>query len=274
MGKIGGIKVKLKNKIAVVTGASRGIGKGVSLMFAEEGADIVCVAKSDNEHLEKTKKEIELIGRKVIIINADVSKKDEVDKIFTETEEKFGGINILVNSAGILGKMDYAINQTEEDWDHVMGTNAKGVFLCSTAAAKLMIKNIKAGKQEGGKIINISSIVGRTGWPLCSVYSPSKFAVIGFTQALAAELAEYKINVNAICPGTTNTDMQIDEFTQVGKIYGKTRVEALKEAIDEIPLKESNEPIDIAYLAVYFASEESRLVTGQSLNVCGGLLMK
>jgi NAD(P)-dependent dehydrogenase (short-subunit alcohol dehydrogenase family) len=266
--------MRLKNKTAVVTGAAGGMGKEICTMFAEEGADIIAV-DINIDRFKETADEIHAIGRKSIQIKADVTKKEEVDSIFQQAEKEFGKIDILANVAGVLGKMDYALNQTEEDWYYCMDINAKGVFLVSLAAARLMIKNIKAKKQERGKIVNLASMVGRTGMALCAPYVASKFSVVGLTQALACEFAEYKINVNAICPGIVVTDMYHDEFEQTAKVFGTTKEEVVQGIIDtHIPLKELVYPKDIAYMAVYFASEEANKITGQSLNISGGHIMK
>ena len=266
--------MRLRNKIAVITGASGGQGKEISLMFAKEGADIVA-ADISIERFKDVAEKIKSMGRKVITVKVDVTNKKEVENIFLQTENEFGRVDILLNGAGVLGKMDYAVNQSEKDWHYCMDINAKGVFLCSVAAANLMIKSIKSGKQKRGKIVNIASMVGRTGMALCLPYVASKFAVVGMTQAFACELAEYKISVNAICPGIVVTDMYEDEFTQTAKLLKTTKDKVVNDIIENhIPLKELVYPIDIAYMAVYFASDEANVITGQSLNISGGHIMK
>lgn len=265
--------MKLKNKVVVITGAAGGQGTVISNVFAKEGADIVGI-DINLEGLKKTIEEVKKIGRRGLVINADVTKVNEVDEAFKKVEDEFERVDILVNAAGVLGKMNYMITQTEEDWDYVVDVNAKGTFLCDKAAVLLMIKNIKAKKQEKGKIINISSIVGRRGTALCSLYNASKFAVTGLTQSLAQEVGEYKINVNAIGPGIVDTPMNIDEAQQTAKLLNKTPEDVNREFIEATPLKRLTLPIDVANACLFFASDDSDMITGQTLNVCGGIFVE
>ena len=226
--------MKLKDKIAVVTGAAGGQGTEICKMFATEGADVVGI-DINFEGLKRTIEAVRVIGRKGLAIKTDVTKVSEVEYAFKLIEKEFGRVDIFVNAAGVLGKMQYMINQTEEDWNHVMDINAKGTFLCDRAAALLMIKNIKAKKQQKGKIINISSIVGRRGTALCSLYNASKFAVTGITQSFSQEVAEYKTNVNAIGPGVVETPMNIDEIQQTANLLEKVPEDINNEFIAKTP---------------------------------------
>lgn len=267
--------MKLKNKIVVVTGAAGGMGKEISMLFAEEGADIAAVDIKP-EKFEDTMEKIISMGRKVKNYKLDVSVEDDVNYTFKKIREDFGKIDIVVNGAGVLGKIEYAVNVDGNEWDFIMDINGKGVWLCSLAAARIMIKDIKAKRQERAKFVNIASMVGRTGMATSAAYSASKFAVVGLTQAFAREWGEYKINVNAVCPGIVVTDIFDQEWTQAAKLFGKKdKWEAANEVKNrDVALKEFVYPKDVAYLCLYFASPDSDIVTGQSLNICGGHIMQ
>jgi NAD(P)-dependent dehydrogenase (short-subunit alcohol dehydrogenase family) len=266
--------MKLKNKIAAITGASGGMGKEISLLFAKEGADIAAIDIKP-EKFEETKKEIESLGRKVKTYKLDVTKEKDVNECFKKVKNDFGRIDILLNGAGVLGNVRFAVDEDGDAWDYCMDINGKGVWLCSLASARIMIADIKAKKQERAKVVNIASMVGRTGMATAAAYCASKFAVVGLTQSFAREWGEYKINVNAVCPGIVVTDMFYDEWTQAAKLFGKKDMwEAANDVKNkEVALKEFVYPKDVAYLCLYFASDDSNIVTGQSLNICGGHIM-
>jgi meso-butanediol dehydrogenase/(S,S)-butanediol dehydrogenase/diacetyl reductase len=254
--------LKSNDKVAIVTGAGRGIGEAISIRLAKEGVDIV-VCDIDFNNAQKTAEEIKAIGRQSLAIRTDVSKSSDVEKMVNLAMEKFGRIDILVNNAGIV-IVKPIIELEEEEWDKVIDVDLKGIFLCSKAVAKVMIN------QKSGKIINISSDSGKTGYALFAHYNAAKFGVIGFTQGLAKELAPYKINVNAVCPGIVGTKMwdYVDE--QLGRRWGLPKGEALKMHIKQIPLGRLETPQDVAGIVAFLASPDADYMTGQAMNVTGG----
>lgn len=250
---------KLDGKVAIVTGAARGIGKAIALRFAGEGADIV-VSDVKTPDVEATAAKIREAGRKAVAVTADVSKKDEVERMVATAVDTFKKVDILVNNAGI-SRREVLLEMTEEDWDKVLDTNLKGVFLCTQAAAKHMVQ------QKYGKIINLSSITGQ-GLLLSrrANYAPSKAGVNVLTQVAARELGPYGINANAIAPGIILTEhtylgrtpAQVEEFKEIGK--------------KNSALKRLGSPEDVANLALFLASDESSYITGQVIGVDGGLV--
>jgi len=257
--------LRLNNKIVVVTGAGRGVGEAISIRLAKEGADIV-VCDIDFDNAERTAEKIKTIGRQSLAIKADVSKGKDVEEMVNLTMEKFGRIDILVNNAGIL-IIKPIVEFEEEEWDRVIDVDLKGVFLCSRAVAKIMIN------QKSGKIINISSSSGKMGTEFFANYAAAKFGVIGFTQGLAKELAPYKITVNAVCPGIIATKMwdYVDE--ELSKRLSLPKGEAFKKQIQKIPLSQSGTPEDVAGVVVFLLSSEADYMTGQAINVTGGMVM-
>ena len=190
---------ELKNKVVIITGASEGIGKDAAILFAQKGAKVVLVART-LKNLEKVGVELEKINADFLILQADVSKSAQVEKLVADTVNKFEKIDILVNNAGVGGRYGSFLNISEQEYDDVMDINMKGVFLCCKAAVPKMIK------QKSGQIINVSSIVGLRTAPNYSVYSASKFALVGFSRALSADLGKKGITVNLVCPGLTQTN--------------------------------------------------------------------
>ena len=245
--------MSLKDKIVLITGASRGIGKEIAIRLAKEGANIAITYTSNKEKALAVVEEIKANGVNAIAIKANVVNNHEVLNMVKRVEEELGTIDILVNNAGVT-KDNLLIRMSEEDWDLVLDVNLKGVFLCTKAVARAMMK------KRYGKIINISSIVGVNGNAGQGNYSASKAGVIGFTKSIAKELASRGIRVNAIAPGFIETDM-----TNILK------EEIKKEMIESIPLNSLGKPKDIANLAVFLASEESDYITGQVIKVDGGM---
>ena len=192
----------LKNKVALITGSSRGIGKAIAIEFAKNGATVVVNYNENEKEAEKTIIEIKKYSPKSFAIKADVSKIEEVKNIFIQIKEKFGKVDILVNNAGVR-KDNLIIKTSQEEWSEIIDVNLKGTFNCIQEATKLMILN-------GGKIINITSVVGIIGNPGQAAYTASKAGVIALTKTAAKELAELKITVNAIAPGLIETDMVAD----------------------------------------------------------------
>ena len=245
----------LKGKCAVITGASRGIGREIALKFAKEGANIVLNYNSSEEEALKLKEEIEQLGSNTLIVKANISKTDESDKLIKEAKETFGRVDILVNNAGIT-KDALMLRMKEEDFDNVIEVNLKGAFNCLKAVTPIMLK------QKYGKIINMSSVVGVTGNAGQVNYSASKAGLIGMTKSLAREIGSKNINVNAIAPGFIDTDM-----TKVLSEDQKNNI------ISQVPLKRFGQTEDIANLAVFLASDKSNYITGQVIHVDGGMAM-
>lgn len=245
--------MRLENKMALITGGGRGIGRAIALALAKEGADIVA-CDINLESLKEVASEIEKLGRRVLILKADVSKVREVDEMVKKALDKFTKIDILVNNAGIT-RDNLILRMSEEEWDQVLGINLKGAFNCLKAVARPMMK------QRWGRIINIASVVGIMGNPGQANYAASKAGIIGLTKSAAKELASRGINVNAIAPGFIKTVM----------------TEALSDEVKErltsqIPLKRLGEVVDVANLVVFLASDDASYITGEVIKVDGGML--
>jgi 3-oxoacyl-[acyl-carrier protein] reductase len=247
--------LKLEGKVALVTGASRGIGREVALELAREGANVAVNYAGSEAKAAAVAEEIRSLGREAVVIQADVSDADSVEGMVKQTIEAFGRLDILVNNAGIT-KDNLLMRMKESDWDEVININLKGVFLCTKAVTRQMMK------QRSGRIINMSSIVGVSGNPGQANYVAAKSGVIGLTKTTAKELASRGITVNAVAPGFITTDM-------TDKLNEETKNEMLK----QIPLARLGEPIDIARTVVFLASEDSRYMTGQTLHIDGGMVM-
>jgi NAD(P)-dependent dehydrogenase (short-subunit alcohol dehydrogenase family) len=247
--------IMFKNKTAIVTGASKGIGLGIALALAKEGANIV-LADIDQATNEKSANEIEKeTGSKCLAITCDVSKKEDIDNLVLKSTENFGEVHILVNNAGIFPFKPF-LEMTENDWDKVMDVNLKSIFLISQAVAKNM--------KEGGKIVNISSIASLVGFEGLTHYCASKGGVNGMVRAMALELAHKKINVNAVAPGAIQTP----------GAGGTLDSDAMKQTISAIPWQRVGQPEDIANAVVFLASKKSDYITGQVVVVDGGWTLR
>ncbi len=253
----------LPDKIAIVTGASKGIGRAIALRLAKEGANVV-IADVDKNEGEKVAQMIREMGRDCLAVKCDVSNVQEVEGMVEKTMQKLGRIDILVNNAGV-SSMAAMVELEEKDWDFNMDINAKGQFLCSRAVAKHMIK------QKSGKIINNASLAAKRGARFLAHYSASKFAVLGLTYTMAIELAPYNITVNAVCPGIVETDMIRREWKWEGDIRGMTPDEVRNEVLGEILLGRLCQPEDVAGAVAFLASKDADYLTGQSINVNGGM---
>jgi len=246
--------MRLKDKIAIVTGGGRGIGRAVSLAFAREGADVLVNYTSKSKPAEEAVAEIEKMGRKALAVKADVASSAEAQNMVNMAIEKLGGLDILVNNAGI-SIPNLLLNMTEEQWDRVIDTHLKGTFNCTQAAARYM------KEKNYGKIINVISTAGIFGTFGQINYASAKAGIIGFTKSASRELARYKINVNAICPGVTLTDMteKVRTDPKLKEIY-----------FQRIQLGRYTEPEEVAPAFVFLASDEAGYITGHILNVDGG----
>ena len=244
----------LADKIAVVTGAGRGIGRAVALAYAKMGADLVCVSRTE-ENSAKVAAEVEAIGRRAWAVAVDVSDTAAVDAAAKGILESTGRVDILVNNAGVT-RDNLLMRMSEEEWDTVIDTNLKGAFNFTKALTRPFIK------QRSGRIINIASVIGLIGNAGQSNYAASKAALIGFTKSIAKELATRGITVNAIAPGFIETDMTA------------ALSEKMRESIlGNVPLERFGSPDDIAHAAVFLAMEPSGYITGQVLTVDGGMVM-
>lgn len=274
----------LEGKVALVTGAGgeNGIGRSIATRLALEGADVVVNDLTINPYKERpgswggvtqVVNEVMAMGRKSIAITADVSNSNQVQAMVDQALEQFGRIDILVNNAGSRpgGDRKPVVDVLEEDFDLVQRVNVKGTFLVSQAVARHMIK-----RGGGGKIISMSSRAGKTGTATYAAYCASKFAVIGFTQSLALELAEYHIMVNAICPGLVDTE-RVDYIAAAMAPEGQSAIEyradMVRDRAASVPLGRLAVAADIAKTAAFLASSESDYLTGQSINVAGGYEM-
>jgi NAD(P)-dependent dehydrogenase (short-subunit alcohol dehydrogenase family) len=248
------MRINLEGKAAIVTGAGRGIGKGIARALADAHAGVI-VNDVDLKAAEEVVRQIESSGGKALPVKADVRKGAEVSQMVETAVKDLGGIHILVNNAGIVLRKP-AEEIAEEEWDRVIDINLKGTFLCAKAAAQAMMR---AG--QGGRIINISSIMGGVALPPRAAYCASKGGIIALTQDLAAEWAKHGITVNAVAPGWTITEMTHSYFSQ----------EPVRQfLLERIPLNRLGKPEDIAHMAVFLASEYSDYITGQTIYVDGG----
>ena len=244
----------LKDKVAIVTGAGRGIGRGIALMLAREGAKVV-VSDLNHEDCLSVVAELEKQGAQALAVQCDVSQKEAVDKLMTEATAKFGALDILVNNAGIYPFKSF-LEMSESEWDKVIAVNLKSIFLAAQAAAKIM--------PAGGKIVNISSIAAFVGFSGLTHYCASKGGMNGMTRALALELAEKKINVNNVAPGAIETPGATGAMTE----------EAKKQMSSNIPWGRMGQPEDIAAAVAFLASVGADYITGQTLVVDGGYILR
>lgn len=248
----------LKDKVSIITGGARGIGKAIVFLFAKEGSDIVLADIDLKSITDSAKKISSETGKRCIPLKVDVSKKPDVDRMVLKTMEEFGKVDILVNNAGILLRQSI-LEMTEKEWNKVLDIDLKGVFLCSQAAAKEMVK------KKSGKIIHISSCSAKKADVGHAAYSTAKAGVLAFNRVFALELGPYGINSNAILPGATDTDMIRSTFL--------TSPEIEKEWIDKTALKRLGKPEDIAKAALFLASGLSDHITGEGLVVSAGEMM-
>ncbi|MGA3406192.1 MAG: 3-oxoacyl-ACP reductase family protein [Candidatus Bathyarchaeia archaeon] len=248
--------MKLNGKVAIVTGAnrSRGMGRAIAIALAKEGADIVVTGRQ--EAPLETAKLIESLGRSALPIKLDVRSSEQVDKMVSDVVEKFRRVDVLVNGAGALVVAN-AVDTTEDEWDLQLDVNAKGTFLCCRAVAREMMK-----QKIRGKIVNISSDAGLSGDAGYAVYGAAKWGVIGFTLSLAKELGPFGINVNAVCPGDTDTDLLAAEIAKVAKMRAISEAQVRKAKTEGHPLGRFASPHDVANLVAFLASNDADYITG------------
>ena len=248
--------MKLRGRIALVTGAQQGIGRGIALAFAREGADVAVNYLDDRAAAEKVMQEVRAAGGRAVLVQADVARPADAQRMVAQVQSELGGLDVLVNNAGVYPRVPF-LEMRETDWDHVVDVNLKGGFFCAQAAARAMVA---AGRR--GSIINMASQAVR-GAVRGVHYSASKGGVVAMTRATALELAPHGIRVNAIAPGLTDTAQPR---------YGNNE-EELAAMASAVPLGRMAQPDDIAAVAVFLASDDARHVTGQTVHVNGGSYM-
>ena len=245
--------MRLAGKVALVTGAQQGIGKAIALAYGREGASVVVNYLDSQAAAEEIAAQIRALGQRAVPIAGDVAQAADVRRM-VEVGESLGGIDILVNNAGIFPRVEF-LDMTEAQWDEVLNVNLKGTFLCTQAVAQKLVERGRAGA-----VINLASSAAFRSSPRGVHYVASKAGIVGVTRATALELAPYRVRVNAIAPGTTDTAQPR---------YGMSE-EELQAAGRQVPLGRMGTPEDVADLAVFLASEEARHITGQTLHVNGG----
>ncbi len=246
----------LGEKVAIVTGSSRGIGRAIALRLADQGANVVVNYSGSAAAAMEVVEAIQTKGRQAIAVRADVGNPEEAENLIKTTLDTFGKVDILVNNAGVT-RDGLLMRMKEADWDAVLDTNLKGVYLCTKAVLRPMMK------QRQGSIINITSVIGLTGNAGQANYAAAKAGIIGFTKSIAQEIGSRGITVNAIAPGFIETDMTAG----LGE-------EVKQGLMSKIPLERLGSPEDIAGAVVFLASPDARYITGQTLNIDGGMVMR
>ncbi len=242
----------LAGKVAIVTGGTRGIGLAIARLLAEDGASVV-VSGRDAARLEAAVKELESLGAPAMAVAADAAKREDADRLVEATRERFGRIDVLVNNAGIT-RDQLLVRMKDDDWDQVLDTNLRGVFLMTRAVGKVMMR------QKSGRIINIASTAGAMGNPGQVNYSAAKAGVIGLTKAAGRELAHWNILVNAVAPGLIETDMA-----------ASIPAEAREAMLQQVPLKRIGQGREVAEVVRFLAGDGASYITGQTIHVNGGL---
>jgi NAD(P)-dependent dehydrogenase (short-subunit alcohol dehydrogenase family) len=255
----------LKGKAVIITGCATGIGKAIAVRLANDSAELL-LADINFEGINTLSEEIISIGSLCHTIKVDVTDSRNTQIMVARCLDVYGKIDIAINNAGV-SSMAPVVELTEKDWDYNMDINAKGIFLCCQAQMRAMIH------QKHGKIINMASMAAKRGIPLLSHYTASKWAVVGFSKSLALEAAQHGITVNCICPGFVETGMQTREIAREAKLRQMTQEQVRREYIDLTPLGRLEQPEDVACLASFLASDDSNFMTGQAINITGGIEM-
>ena len=250
------MQIRLDARVALVTGGSRGIGRAIAQSLATTGATVVVNYRGNQAAADETVASIEAAGGKAVAIQADVANAEDVERLFKEVSERFGRIDILVNNAGIT-RDTLMLRMKDDDWDAVMDTNLRGLFLCTRAALRPMTR------ARWGRIINITSVVGLMGNAGQANYAAAKAGIIGFSKSVAREIGSRSITVNAVAPGFIDTELTA--------VLGPETREAL---IKQIPLGRLGTPEDVASLVTFLASEQAAYITGQTFNTDGGMVMQ
>jgi 3-oxoacyl-[acyl-carrier protein] reductase len=250
------MQIRLDDRIALVTGGSRGIGRAIAQSLATTGATVIVNYRGNQAAADETVASIEAAGGKAVAIQADVANAEDVERLFKEVIERFGRIDILVNNAGIT-RDTLMLRMKDDDWDAVMDTNLRGLFLCTRAALRPMTR------ARWGRIINITSVVGLMGNAGQANYAAAKAGIIGFSKSVAREIGSRSITVNAVAPGFIDTELTA--------VLGPDTREAL---IKQIPLGRLGAPEDVASLVTFLASEQAAYITGQTFNTDGGMVMQ
>jgi NAD(P)-dependent dehydrogenase (short-subunit alcohol dehydrogenase family) len=254
----------LSDRVALITGAGSGIGQGIAVRFAREGARLALV-DIDSARLDDTAARLKEIHGEFESYQGDVSRVEDVERCFRQAVERFGRLDIDVNNAGIGHSPLPIVQMPEAEFDRTIAVNLRGVFLCARAAARQMIE-----QGGGGRIINVSSQAGKTGFAFLGPYCASKGGVIQLTRAMAKELAAYKITVNAVCPGTIDTPLLRGTLEPVLQATGVDLEEWALKNLPPIPLGRIGYPEDVAKLVTFLASDEADYMTGQAVNITGG----
>ena len=258
--------MRLSKKVAIVTGAGIGMGRGIAKMLAKEGANVVAT-DMNADTAKSTADEIKSMGEVSLAAKMDVRSSDQIDQVIKKTLDEFDRIDILVNNAGV-STMAPVVDMTEEEWDLNLDVNSKGTFLCTKPVLKQMIKQGK-----GGRIVCVSSLAGKSGNKYYSHYSASKWAVIGFVKSVAMEVAQHQITVNAVCPGRVATSMEEREMAWEAKYLKMSLEDVKKSYVDSIPLGRLETPEDVAKLVVFLASDDADYITGEAIEVTGGMFL-
>ncbi len=255
----------LTGKVALITGGGTGIGKAISETLVKNGAR-VAIASRNPSHLATAAEEAKALNHPLLTFRMDVKKKEEVQKTVAGVLEEWGSIDILVNNAGISG-LSRIDDEDDSRWHDILATNLTGAYLITKEVLRAM------KDQSDGRIINISSVLGKFGVPGYTAYCSSKHGIIGFTKALALEVVHRGITVNAICPGWVDTEMARLGIKESADNQGITTQEFQNQAIEAVPIKRFLEVEEVAHLVAYLASHEAKGITGQSINICGGQTM-
>ncbi|MDQ2856447.1 MAG: SDR family oxidoreductase [Acidobacteriota bacterium] len=258
--------MKLENQSAIVTGGGHGIGKAIALALAQEGANILICGRHDDT-LQQTAVEIRQLGQQGFAVVCDVAHEDQVDAMIKSARSAFGSINILVNNAGIVGPTAPITNVSKADWDHTLAVNLTSAFLCSRAVLPGMIE------RRSGKIINISSVAGRTAYALRAPYAASKWGMIGLSRTLAQEVGAHNIQVNAVLPGPTAGERMQRVIDRRAQELGQSSADVEKQYVEGTALKRMVDPAHVAATVVFLASTAGDSITGQAIEVTAGIAL-